>query len=95
MGAALPLLRSGCCWPRRCLADSIGEGEKVVRARLWRLGRHGEPQDFPASRNGERVGVLPAEVVAVRFGVGGKRSQDGCGIRIDVRQSSHRGLAAG
>lgn len=78
MGAALTLLQSGRRRPRRCLADSICQGQKIVRARLWRLGRHGEPQDFPAARNGERVGVLPAEVVAVRFGVGGERSQDCC-----------------
>lgn len=95
LGAALPLLRSGSCGPRRRLADSIRQGQKIVRARLWRLGRHGEPQDFPAPGHGERGGMLPAEVVAVGFGVGGERSQDCCRVRINVRQSCHRGLAAG
>ncbi len=78
MGAALPLLDSVRCGPRRRLPDSICQGQKIVRARLWGLGRHGEPQDLPTSRNGQRVGVLPAEVVAVRFGVGGERPQDRC-----------------
>ena len=77
MGAALPLLRSGRCGPRR-LPDSICQGQKIVRAGLWRLGRHGEPQDFPAPGNGKRVRMLPAEVIAVRFGVGGERPQDRC-----------------
>jgi len=78
MGAALTLLRSGRCGPRRRLPDSVCQGQEIVRARLWRLGRHGEPQDFPAPGNGERVSVLPAEVVAVRFGVGGERPQHRC-----------------
>ncbi len=78
VGAALALLMSGGSRPRRRLADGICQGQKIVRARLWRLGRHGEPQDFPAAGNGERVSVLPAEVVAVRLGVGGERSEDCC-----------------
>jgi hypothetical protein len=78
MGAALALLLSGDCRPCRCLADSIRQGQKIVRARLRRLGRHGEPQDFPAAGNGERISVLPAEVVAVRLGVSGEWSQDCC-----------------
>ena len=78
VGAALALLLSGGCRPCCRLADSICQGQKIVGARLRRLGRHGEPQDFPAAGNGERVSVLPAEVVAVRFGVGGERSQDCC-----------------
>jgi hypothetical protein len=78
VGAALARLLSGGCGPGRRLADSVCQGQKIVRAGLWRLGRHGEPQDFPAAGNGERVSVLPAEVVAVRLGVGGERSQDCC-----------------
>jgi hypothetical protein len=77
------------------LTDSISQREKVVGTRLRRLGRHGEAEYFPPARNRERTGMLLAEVVTVRLCVGCKRAEDGGGVRIDVRQRGHRGLAAG
>jgi len=53
MGSALTLLWCRCCGPGGRLADGVGEGKKVVRPGLLRLGRHGKPEDFPAPRNSE------------------------------------------
>lgn len=77
------------------VADGVGKGQQVVGTRLLRGGRHGQPQYFPAAGNCQRISVLLAEVVAVRFGVGGQRTQDGGGVGIHVRQGGYRRLAAG
>jgi hypothetical protein len=53
MGSALTLLRRRCGGPGGRLADGVGEGEKVVRTGLLRLGWHGKPEDFPAPRYSE------------------------------------------
>ena len=64
---------------------SRGPGGGRPRARRWRgpRGRRrcggagpvsdGEPDDLPAARRGQPLGVLGAQVVAVRLGVGGER----------------------
>ena len=93
--AALPLRRFLRGRPGGGLADGIGEGQEVIRARTGRRGRHRQPHDFPAAGDGERVGVLFAQVVAVRFGVSSEGSEDSGGVRVYVRQSGHRRIAAG
>lgn len=95
-GVVCPL--GGCLRLRReggGIANSVGERQKVIGSWLLRGGRHGEAQDFPAAGHRQRISVLLAEVVTVRFGVGGKRTQDGGGICIHVRQGGYRRLAAG
>ena len=87
-GRAGPLLRAGR------LAYGVGQGFEVVAAGPRRAGVVGEPDDLPAARRGEPLGVLGAQVVAVRFGVGGERAEDGGGVRVDVRQRRDGGTAA-
>lgn len=90
MVAALGRRLLGLGGQRRCVPDSVGQGQKVVRAGL--LGRcgHGQPQDFPAAGNGEGVCVLFAEIVTVGLGVRGERTQDRGGVCVHVGQSCHR-----
>lgn len=79
----------------RGIADGIRKCQQVVWSWLLRGGGHGQAQHFPAAGHRQRISVLLAEVVAVRFGVGCQRTQDGGGVRIHVRQGGHRRLAAG
>ncbi len=81
--------------PLRRLPDGVGEGQKVIGSRLRRRGRHGQAQDFPAPRHRQRPGVLFAQIVTMRFRIRSQRTQDSCGVRVHVRQSCHRRLAAG
>ena len=48
-----------------------------------------------ARSNGRGACVLRAEFVTMRLGVCGQSAQDRRGISVIVRQSCHRGLAAG
>jgi len=50
------------------LADGVGQGLQVVHALLD--GVSGQPDDIPAPGDGEPLGVLGAQVVAVRLDVG-------------------------
>ena len=93
VGGALPRGRGRRAG--RSLTDGVRQGEEVVRTWLGRLRGHGEAKYFPAARDGERIGVLLAKVIAVRLGIGCQRAEDGGGVRVDVRQSCHRRLAAG
>ncbi len=77
------------------LTDGVGQREQVIRARLRRLRGHRQAQDFPAPRHSQGAGMLFAEVIAMRLGVSGQWPEDRSGISVDVRQSCHRGLAAG
>ena len=75
---------------RRNVPYRVGEGQKVVRARLLRCGRHGQPQDLPPTGNRKRVSVLLAEVVTMWLRVGGQGAKNSCGVRIHVRQGGYR-----
>jgi hypothetical protein len=77
------------------VADGIGKRQQVIGSWLLRSGRHGQAQHFPSAGHRQGIGVLLAEVVAVRLGVGGQRTQDGGGVRVHVRQGGYRRLAAG
>ena len=90
MGAAFPgrwlrLGRQGSG-----IADRVGQGKEVIRSRLLRSGGHGQAQNLPAPRDGEGISVLLAQIVTMGLGVGGQRSKDRRGIRVDVRQGSYR-----
>ena len=75
-------------------ADGVGECFEVVAGGPGGAGVDGEPDDLPAAGGGEALGVLGAQVVAVRFRVGGERSEDRGGVRVDVRQRRDGGTTA-
>lgn len=79
----------------RRLTHGVGERLQVVTARLDRAPVDVEPHDLPTTRHGEAAGVLFAQVVGVRLGVGRERSDDGGRVGIDVSERGHRGTAAG
>lgn len=90
MGAAFSCRRRRLDGQCSDIPDCIGQRQEVVRTRLLRSCWHGEAQNFPAPWHGEGIRMLPAQVIAMGFGVGGQRTQDCGGVRIDVRQGSHR-----
>lgn len=63
---------------RRRLSDGVSEGKEVIRSGLGWCGGHREAKDFPAPGHRQGPGVLAAQVIAVRFGVGGQGSEDRC-----------------
>src|SRR5450631_2359785 len=74
------------------LTDGVGQGLQVVHALLD--GVSGQPDDIPAPGHGEPLGVLGAQVVAVRLDVGGQRAEHRGGVTVDVRERVDRGLPA-
>src|SRR5690349_15384714 len=76
------------------LPDGLGERGEVVAAVLRRRELPLEADDLPAARRGEAVGVLVAEVVRVRLGLGGQRSDDGRRVGVDVGERGDRVLGA-
>ena len=73
----------------------IHKGGEFIAAGSARLSVQVQADQFPAPRSGEAAGMGCAQIVTMRFGVGGQRSQDGCGIRVYVGQGSYCRLAAG
>jgi hypothetical protein len=71
MCGTLGLRCRGLGWQRRRFPDRVGKGKEVVRARLLRGGGHRQAKNFPATGNRQRAGVLLAQIVAMRLGVGG------------------------
>ena len=67
----------------------IGQREKVVvgRGRCGKVGR--QPQDVPAARGGQSFGVLGTQVIGMRFGISGQRSEHGRLVGIDVGQGRY------
>jgi hypothetical protein len=90
MGGAL----GRCCldlWGQRCgFPDRVGQCQEVIGARLLRAGGHGQAKHFPAPGNSQGAGMLLAQIVTMRLGVRSKRTEDGGGVSVDVRQSSYR-----
>jgi hypothetical protein len=62
------------------LTDRVGQSQQIVMGRWWRHKVGREPDNLPAARGGEPLGVLGAQVVAMRLGVGGQRPEDGSGV---------------
>jgi hypothetical protein len=77
------------------VANGVGERQQVIGPWLLWCRRHGQTQHFPAAGNRQGISMRLAEVIAVRFRVGGQRTQDGGGVCIHVRQGGYRRLAAG
>jgi hypothetical protein len=74
----------------RSIPDGIRKGEQVIRAGLLGSRRHRQPQDLPAPRDRQGACVLLAQIVTMRLGVRGQRTEGCCGVCIDVRQGGHR-----
>jgi hypothetical protein len=67
--------------------DSIGQREQVVALGLRVDGLTGQPDDLPAPGRGEPLGMLLAQVVGVRLGIGRQRAENGrlVGVHIGER----------
>jgi hypothetical protein len=79
---------SGRGWPAR-LTDRLGEGDQVVDVVRRRIEFALVPNEIPATRRGQAAGVLLAEIVRMRLGECGERSDDGGGVCVDIRQRRH------
>ena len=55
----------------------------------WRGKVRRQPQDVPPARRGQAFGVVGAQIVGVRLGVGGQRPENGCLVGIHVRQGRY------
>ena len=75
---------------RTASASAVRSSHAVLRRGELAL----EPHDLPPARCGEPVGVLVAQVVGVRLGLGGERADDGGGVGVDVGERGHRELGA-
>ncbi len=76
-------------------AHGIHKSGEFIAAGSPRLSVQVQADQFPAPRSGEAAGMGRAQIVTMRFGVGGQRPQDGCGIRVYIGQGSDCRLAAG
>src|SRR5579875_1780253 len=72
----------------RRLPHRVGQGLQVV-ARRPVAGAERQPHDVPPARRGEPVGVLAAQVVAVRLDERGERPEDRRGVPVHVGQRAH------
>ena len=87
LGAAL-LLR-GRLTGHLLLTHRVGERLEILGDAHWiDLGL--DPDQFPATRCGESARVGFAEVITMRFDVGGERSEHSRGIGVDVGQRGVR-----
>jgi len=68
------------------LPDRLGQRDKIVHAVRWRIEFALVPDEIPAAWGGKTSGVLLAQVVRVRFGERGERTDDGGRIGVDVGQ---------
>ncbi len=72
----------------------VRQGLQVVAG--WLRGFDGQPDDLPAERRGQPLGVRRTQVVAVRFDVGRKRPKHGSGVAVYVGEGTDgRSLAGG
>ena len=68
------------------LPDRFGQRDKIIHAVWRRIEFALMPYEIPAAWSGETSGVLFAEIVRVRFGEGGERTDDSGRIGVDVGQ---------
>lgn len=71
------------------LANGVGEGLEVVGRGTQRLRVRGEPDDLPAAWHRQALGVLGAQVVTVRLGVGSQWSEHRGRLGVDVGEGGH------
>src|SRR5262247_4510477 len=75
------------------LPNRIGQCLEIVAAGSGWTGLQREPDNLPAARGGEPLGVQNAKVVAVRLRVNGQRTQHRGRLRVDVGQGGDGGSA--
>src|SRR6516162_3754251 len=76
----------------RGLHHRVGQGLQIVLLILGRTVR--EADHLPADGHGHPVGMGGAQVVAVRFDVGGERAENRRGVAVDVGERVHGSLLA-
>ena len=86
------VLRRRFCRP---FPHSVHECGEFIAAGEPRLALQVQPDKFPSQRSGKPPGMPCAQIVTMRFRIGGKGAEDGGGVSVNVRQGSHCGLAAG
>jgi hypothetical protein len=79
----------------RGLTDCIGEREQIIALGLRVDGLTGQPDDLPAPGSGESLGVLFAEVVGVRLGIGRQRAENGRLVGVHIRERADSLTLAG
>ena len=80
---------------RAGFADGVGERLQVVGLRRRGfLSLEGEADDVPAARRREPPRVIGAQVVTVRFDVGGERPEYRGGVTVDIGERVDRFLPA-
>lgn len=86
----------GCTFLRAGrFTDGVGKRFQIVATGARGSRTVEEADDLPATRGGEALGVLGAQVITVGFGVGGERAEDRGRVGVDVRQRRDGGSAAG
>ena len=78
----------------RGLPHRIGEREQVVLTGTPGVGVTGELDDLPAARRREPLGMELAQIVGVRLGVRGERTQDDGPVSVGVGQRGDGGTSA-
>src|SRR6266487_3488367 len=76
----------------RGLPDRVRQCLQVVVSRL--RGLHRQPNDLPAQRRGQPLGVRRAQIVTVRLHVGGERPEHGGRVAVDIGEGADSGLLA-
>jgi hypothetical protein len=75
------------------IAHRVGKSQQIIGC-WFQLLLHHEPDHFPTTWSRERLRVLLAQVVTVRFRLARQRTQDGGGVSIGVRQGRSGGTLA-
>jgi hypothetical protein len=70
----------------RSLSNSVCKRLEIIAAGFEGIRIWGDPHDLPATRSGETLTVHLAEVIAVRFGIGGQRTEDRGGVGVHIGQ---------
>ena len=75
------------------LAHRLGKGYEIVDRGFWRLGGgRRQPHHLPALGCGETGRMLGAQVIGVRFGVRGQRTEDDDRVAVVVGERRDSGL---
>ena len=77
------------------LSDCVGECLQIVAARFQRLRSRRDAHNLPAPGSRQTVAVHLTQVVAVRFGIRRKRTDDRRGVGVYVGEGGDRRLSAG
>lgn len=91
LGLVVVLIRGVCgLFPHR-----VHKSGEFVPAGEPGLAFQVQPDQFPSQRGGKPPGMTGAQIVTMRFRIGGERAENCGGVGVNVRQGSHCRLAAG